>query len=372
MSEPLLRWCSAAAHVALLDEYADVRHSVKAPASGTDLAPFVDWETTAALRLRLAERGFTIAEAMDTAQRSMLGWPLAKELIERTGALKLKTGFIAGAGVDGVAPDARIAQFVDTVVEQGHVIRAAGGDVAVLPLVPLALARAHERTYIEVFSAIARELGGPIILHRLGSLFDARLERDFPGDSFRRVLAAHPEEYRAVKYSMLDPEAEETLRHELLPRGQFVLTGDDWEFPRLIAGGSVRPGVVTGRTTFGAREIALGDFSHALLGILSVISGPCARALPALEADDAREWLAAMQPAAELGRVLFEKPVGDYKSGIARIAFWNGWQKNPLLFNHQQRARDAAHWERLFVLAKAAGVLEDPARADALRRSERW
>lgn len=372
MSEPLLRWCCAAAHVALVDEYVDVRHSVKAPATGRELAPFVDWETTAALRQRLAERGFTIAEAMDTAQRSMLGWPLAKELVERTGALKLKSGFIAGAGVDGVAPDARIAQFVDTVVEQGHVIRAAGGDVAVLPLVPLALARAHERTYIEVFSAIARELGGPLILHRLGPLFDPRLERDFPGDSFRRILMHNVEEYRAVKYSMLDVAGEEALRRELLPRQQFVLTGDDWDFPRLIAGGAVQPAAVTGRTTFGARQIALGDFSHALLGILSVISGPFSRALPALEAEDAREWLAAMKASAELGRLLFEKPVGDYKAGIARIAFWNGWQKNPLLLNHQQRTRDAAHWERLFHLAKAAGVLEDVARADALRRSDRW
>jgi hypothetical protein len=372
MAEMIQRWCCAAAHVALLDEYRDVRHSVSAPASGSDLAPFVDWETTSSLRRRLAAQGFTIAEAMDTAQRSMLGWPLARELIQRTGSLKLAHGFVAGAGADGLAPDARVSQFVDTVVEQGHAIRAAGGEIAILPLVPLALARANERTYIEVFSAIARELGGPLILHRLGPLFDPRLERDFPGESFRRVLADHVEHYRAVKYSMLDEAGEESLRRELLPRQQFVLTGDDWNFPRLIAGGSTRPAPVTGRTTFGARTIALGDFSHALLGILSVIGAPFVRALPALEADDAREWLAAMEPCAALGRTLFERPVGDYKAGVARIAFWNGWQRNPLLFNHQERSRESAHWERLYALAKSAGVLEEPSRAEALMRAGGW
>src|SRR5207249_9470224 len=47
--------------------------------------PAIDWERTLAYRHHLLDRGFGIAEAMDTSQRGMgLDWPTARELIERT------------------------------------------------------------------------------------------------------------------------------------------------------------------------------------------------------------------------------------------------------------------------------------------------
>ena len=67
----------------------------------------VDWDATLAFRHRLWDLGLGVAEAMDTAQRGMgLGWPEAKELIERSlrEANSRSGALIAcGAGTDHLA-----------------------------------------------------------------------------------------------------------------------------------------------------------------------------------------------------------------------------------------------------------------------------
>ena len=351
-----VRWCCAAAHVVVHDNYAGVAHSAARPGGTAELAAHIDWAGTARVRTRLADAGMTIAEAMDTAQRQYLGWPLAKELIARTAAQNLQHGFVAGAGAEQVGDSVQVARIVDAVVEQGRWIRAHGGEVALLPLTTLALAQASEATYCEVFGAIARELGAPLILHRLGAVFQPQLRHDFPGDSFQRILKDHADSIRAVKWSLLDPEAEVALRRELLPREQFVLTGDDWNFPALMCGTAQQVGAITGFTHFGARRVALGDFSHALLGVLDVIAAPLSSALHCLQTSDAVGWMARMAPLEALSRKLFEPPVGDYKAGIAYLSCLNGWQSNPMLLNHQELQRDDAHYAALRALAAAARV----------------
>ena len=62
-------------------------HVVSAPLRETNpwSAPAIDWETTMAFRHHLWSLGFKIAEAMDTAQRSMgVDWAQARELIRRS------------------------------------------------------------------------------------------------------------------------------------------------------------------------------------------------------------------------------------------------------------------------------------------------
>ena len=90
----------AAAHVVLKEGYRDVPHRLDRPGAPHEIAPHVDWQATGALRRRLDQHGFGIAEAMDTAQRFFLGWDLARRLIEQTGAAGLHHGFVAGAGAD--------------------------------------------------------------------------------------------------------------------------------------------------------------------------------------------------------------------------------------------------------------------------------
>ncbi len=72
------------------------------------LEPAIDWEATLSYRRYLWSLGFSVAEAMDTAQRGMgLSYPQAQELIKRSAAeAKAVGGGIAcGAGTDQLAPD---------------------------------------------------------------------------------------------------------------------------------------------------------------------------------------------------------------------------------------------------------------------------
>ncbi len=58
-------------------------------------------------------------------------------------------------------------------------------------------------------------------------------------------------------------------------------------------------------------------------------------------------------------RHLFEPPTRHYKAGLAHLAWRGGLQSNPMLVNHEQRARDAEHHARAEDLARAAGMLAD-------------
>jgi len=312
-----------------------------------------------------------IAEAMDTAQRFNLGWTAARELIERTGRLGLPGGFCAGASTDHLARADTVTAIVDGVVEQIGVIRAAGGVPVILPMPRLCELGLDEDGFCEVYDAIARHAGdGPLVVHWLGPMFLPSLEGYFPGESFLRIMRANPERYRAAKLSMLDHDLEVRLRRDLLERDQIMMTGDDFHFGALIRGeGDGLPETV--RTTeFDGRTVSLGDFSHALLGIFDAIADPAALALRRLAAGDRAGYDRIMAPCEALGQTIFEAPTRFYKTGLAFLAWLNGSQANPMLVNHEERARDVDHLERVVRDAAAAGAITDAATATA--RLEAW
>ena len=93
-----------------------------------------------------------------------------------------------------------------------------------------------------------------MILHWLGPMFDPALEGYWGSDdldaatgTFLEVIAAHPDKVDGIKVSLLDAEREVDLRRRL-PQGVRCYTGDDFNYPELIAGDEA-------------------GFSHALLGI---------------------------------------------------------------------------------------------------------
>ena len=59
-------------------------------------------------------------------------------------------------------------------------------------------------------------------------------------------------------------------------------------------------------TTIAGRKVALGDFSHALLGILDAIAQPTERALQALAAGDRDGFTRRMERCEALGQHVFE------------------------------------------------------------------
>ena len=366
--EPV-RLCFAAAHVVLQPGYARTSHSMAQPGSGAEIAQFVEWEATMGIRRFLDANGFGIAEAMDTAQRFALGWASARQLITRCGSLGLRNGFVAGAGTDHLDKVRGTADLVDGVVHQVRFIQQAGGWPMILPMPWLTLNGATEDQYVDVYGSVLRQVEGPVFLHWLGEMFLPVLKGYFPGRSFERILALDPAKVRGCKLSLLDDAMELRVRRELLPRDQVVLTGDDFHFGRLILGGDpqgpapTRPPVVERHVTIGNRRVAVGDFSHALLGILDGIAIPAGLALRHLARGDAGRFLDIMTPCEALGRHVFCAPTQHYKAGLAFLSWLNGLQSNPMLVNREDRCRDAAHYTECAQLSVACGALGDIALA---------
>lgn len=363
-----VRTAFAAAHVVFHETYARVRHSLDAPGEPAAIAEHVDWEATIALRTRIASHGFGIAEAMDTAQRFDVGWGVAQRLIEETGRLGLPHGFIAGAGVDHLSGVRSKRDLVDGVVHQVHVIQQHGGLPIILPMLWLTAHGATADEYVEVYGAIVAQCRGPLFVHWLGEMFHPRLRGYFPGDSFERVMDLDPDVVRGCKLSLLDAAHERLTRARLLPRGQVVFTGDDFNFAALIAGEGP-PADVERWSELAGRPLALGPFSHALLGILDAVAAPAGVALSLLAAGDRAGYDELMAPCEALGRHLFEAPTQHYKAGIAFLAWLDGAQPNPMLANHAERARSREHYVRAIELATAARVFTD-ARSVAQRTHE--
>jgi hypothetical protein len=347
-----VRLVYAAAHLVMRAGYAQVDHTLEHAVLPEDIEPHIDWDATLALRKRLDGLGFGIAEAMDTAQRFQIGWANAKRLIELCGQAQLKHGFIAGAGVDHLDAIHTEEELVAGVVHQAQVIQAAGGSVILLPLVWLVQQGYDEEGYVRVYARIIEQLEGPLFIHWLGAMFHAGLAGYFPGNSFLRIMKLDANKVRGAKLSLLDAQVERDLRRDLLTRDQIMLTGDDFNFGDLMLGGPQERQI-----EIAGQQLPLGDFSHGLLGIFDAIAEPASCALGFLAHGNEAKFKALMDPCQALGRHLFESPTEHYKAGLACLAWLNGAQDNPMLVQHQERARDVAHFEEAARLASLAGVL---------------
>lgn len=359
-----VRLVYAAAHIVMLPSYAEVPHTLTAPAPPAEITPHIDWEGTAALRVRLDELGFGIAEAMDTAQRFLIGWENALRLIQNTGAARLESGFVAGAGVDHLDAIESEDELVAGVVFQARAIQAAGGLVILLPLVWLCEQGYAEEDYVRVYGRIFDELSGPLFVHWLGPMFLPALAGYFPGNSFRRVMALDPRKVRGAKLSLLDADREVRLRRHLLARDQILLTGDDFHFGALMTGGPILR-----ETKLKGRRIPLGDFSHGLLGIFDAIAAPASLALEFLARGEESTYFELVGPCEALGKHLFQAPTQHYKAGLAFLSWLSGAQDNPMLVCHEERARETAHYLEAARLASLAGALCDaPLAAERLSK----
>jgi len=352
------RLCYGALHVVPRPEYEDLGHSLDAPGASAEIERHLDWDATMQLRRDLDAQGVGVAEAMDTAQRFFLGWPAARRLIAETGALGLQNGFCAGAGTDQVKRVERHADLIDAVVEQCAYISSHGGVPVILPMPWLCEQQAGEAEFVDVYGEIIRQVRGPVFVHWLGPMFLPSLEGYFPGRSFDKVMDIDPSVVRGCKLSLLDRAFEERVRRRLLEREQLVLTGDDFHFGQLLLGDGAAP---TRTTTVGDREVALGDFSHALLGILDATALPTRVALAALEQGDHEEFSRRMASCEALGQHVFEAPTQHYKAGLAFLAWLNGLQDHFLLVNREDRARGRQHYLRCAALARDAGCVRDEA-----------
>jgi hypothetical protein len=163
------------------------------------------------------------------------------------------------------------------------------------------------------------------------------------------VIAENAAKVDGVKISLLDKDKEIAMRRRL-PVGVRMYTGDDFNYPELIAGDE-------------------HGYSDALLGIFDAIAPAASAALGHLANGDRARFDEALAPTIPLSRHIFRAPTRFYKTGVVFMAYLNGHQDHFTMVGGQESARSTLHLADIFRLADAAGLLRDPEIAAARMRA---
>ena len=338
-------------------------HVVSDPLADVDpwLGAAIDWDATIAYREYIWDLGLGVAEAMDTAQRGMgLDWNTSLELIRRSvEAARPKNGLVfSGAGTDQLDPsDARnLDDVIAAYEEQIEAIEKLGGRIILMASRALVKAARSPDDYAKVYGRILEQVKEPVIIHWLGDMFDPALARywgnadlDAAMNSCLAVMQEHKAKIDGIKISLLSKEREIDMRRRL-PDGVRMYTGDDFNYPELIAGDE-------------------HGYSDALLGIFDAIAPAAAAALAALGRGSRNEYFDILEPTVPLSRQIFMAPTRFYKTGIVFLAYLNGHQNHFTMVGGQESARSTLHLAEIFRLADKAGLLSDPARAASRMRA---
>ncbi|MDR5884035.1 dihydrodipicolinate synthase family protein [Caballeronia sp. LZ032] len=339
---PFNRIVLSAAHV-VADPFADVE-----PSEGGR----IDWDRTLEYRRYLAGLGLGIAEAMDTAQRGMgLNWKDSLQLIRRTRA-ELSDSPVPvfnGCGTDHLDPASvtSLDAVVSAYLEQVDAIQTAGGRLILMASRALARVARTPADYVSVYRRVLAQVDQPVILHWLGDMFDPALTGYWGTDDLSAardialdVMTESAAKVEGIKVSLLDKQREIDMRR-LLPAGVKMYTGDDFNYPELIAGDEQ-------------------GYSHALLGIFDAIAPAASAALGELAAGRRERFLEILAPTVLLSRHIFRAPTRFYKTGIVFLAWLNGHQPNMTMLAGHQAMRPLPYFVDLFRLADAAGLLRQP------------
>ncbi|MET8712057.1 dihydrodipicolinate synthase family protein [Streptomyces sp. NPDC004735] len=339
----------SAAHV-VADPYADI---------SPDDPVAVDWDATLAFRRHLWSHGLGVAEAMDTAQRGMgLDWAGAAELIRRSAAEAKSVGgrIACGVGTDQLTGPATLPEVRAAYEEQLALVEESGAQAILMASRALAAAANGPEDYLETYAHLLRQATEPVVLHWLGPMFDPALEGywgsadlDAATDTFLKVIAEHPDKVDGIKISLLDAEREIDVRRRL-PSGVRCYTGDDFNYPELIAGDD-------------------RGFSHALLGIFDPLGPLAAHAVRVLDTGDVQGFRDLLDPTVELSRHLFEAPTRFYKTGVVFLAWLAGHQDHFTMVGGLQSARSLPHLAKAYELADRLGLFPDPELAESRMRA---
>ncbi|HZO92226.1 MAG TPA: DUF993 family protein [Candidatus Baltobacteraceae bacterium] len=332
-------------------------HVVADPRSPVDpvLGGAVDWEATLAYRRHLWSLGFAVADAMDTAQRGSGLMPAdARELIRRSAAeARAAGGTVAfGAATDELDQTQTydLAAIERAYLAQCELIEGEGCAAIVMCSRALPRAATSADDYARVYRTVLGALRRPAILHWLGPMFDPLLrgywgsdDLDRATETFVAIVRENAAKVDGVKISLLDAGREIALRRVLPPHVR-VYTGDDFNYPELIAGDGER-------------------HSDALLGIFDAIAPAARAALTALDEGDRARYDAILAPTVTLSRHLFAAPTYAYKTGVVFLAYLNGFQGHFRMLGGAESARSVVHLARALELADAAGLILDRERA---------
>lgn len=323
-------------------------------------APAVlDWDATLAFRHYLWRHGLGVAEAMDTAQRGMgLNYSAVRELVRRSASEARSVGgrIVAGVATDQLDGPATLDEVLDAYREQLADVVQSGAVPVIMCSRHLASVASGPDDYLSVYSALLSEVDSPVLLHWLGSMFDPALagywgsmDLSEAADTVLSLLKDHSSSVDGIKMSLLDADFEIKFRRQL-PGGVRMYTGDDFNYPDLIAGDE-------------------HGYSDALLGVFAAIAPAVGPALAALDKGSVDGFHALLDPTVPLARHLFGAPTQYYKTGIVFLSWLSGHQQHFTMVGGLQSGRSVTHLARLLVLADEAGLLPHADLAAARARS---
>jgi hypothetical protein len=329
-------------------------HVVADPLTGADPSgdPAIDWKATLRYRTRLLDLGFGIAEAMDTSQRGMgLTWVSALELIRQSlaHAGPRASMIYSGVGTDHLSPsDLRtLDDVIAAYLMQLHAVQKLGGRVILMASRALVRVARGPDDYAKVYARVLSEADHPVILHWLGEMFDPALAGYWGSGDFSKtmdtslsVISESQSKVDGIKISLLDGQKEIMMRRRL-PMSVKMYSGDDFNYPSLIAGDAQ-------------------GHSHALLGIFDGIAPAASAALSALARGDHETYDTLMEPTVPLSRLIFRAPTQYYKTGIVFLAWLNGFQDHFVMVGGAQAMRPLSYFTELFKLADQARLLRKP------------
>lgn len=316
----------------------------------------IDWDATMRFRHHLWSLGFGVADAMDTAQRGMGLEPDAvRELISRSLREAGSVGGLLACGVttdELVGPGHDLETIVASYLDQVGFVEDRGGTVVLMASRALAASARGPDDYADVYRRVLEETSRPVIVHWLGPMFDPALAGYWGSDdgweamkTLVEITRANADRIDGVKVSMLDEALEIEFRRSL-PDGVRCYTGDDFNFPALIAGDEQ-------------------GHSHALLGILDGIAPVALAAFQALDRSDLDTYHELLAPTVPLSRHIFQTPTYHYKTGLTFLAYVTGHQDHFRMVGGQEGLRSVTHLAELLRLADAAGLIADPDQAAA-------
>lgn len=310
----------------------------------------VDWEATLTIRQRIWAAGLGVAEAMDTAQRGMgITWPDVRTLVSRTLSDPDRGPVVVGIATDQLVPGGRasLTKIVEAYLEQLEFVEGLGGDAVLMASRHLAATATSPDDYVDVYSRILSAANRPVILHWLGSVFDPQLAGYWGSDDYGaasevvlRIMEENITHVRGIKMSLLDASLEKDFRRRL-PEGVRMFTGDDYNYPELIAG--------NGR-----------EHSDALLGAFAYLAPFAAAAVRRLDVGDEAGFRAILDPTVPLSRVVFEAPTQFYKSGVAWLSYLSGFQTHFTMLGGLQAGRSLIQLADTYRLADGIGLFPDP------------
>jgi hypothetical protein len=318
----------------------------------------LDWDATLAFRHHLWSCGLGVADAMDTAQRNMgLDATVIRELIKRSAdeAKDVDGMLVVGVNTDDVGDETiSLDEVVTAYLHQLEFAEDNDADVVLMASRHLARAARSPQDYERVYGAVLARATRPVILHWLGPAFDGQLDGYFGSTDVnearavvRRIIEDNVGSVSGIKISLLDAVTEIALRTEV-PESVRVFTGDDFNYVDLIAG--------DGR-----------HHSDALLGAFATCAPVAAAALAALGDGDETRYRQLLEPTQALSREVFAAPTSFYKTGVAFLAWLNGYQPAFSMVGGLHSGRSLPHLSRLVRLADEARALECPELA-----AQRW